>query len=61
MERRMPSPLQAEDPILQLAPATPPVVIDAGPTVIRAVDELLRRDPHCPIVLYGDRRLVGGT
>ncbi len=61
MERRTPSPFQAKGPVLHLAPATPPVVVGAGPTGIRTVDELLCREPYCPIVLHGDRRLVGGS
>jgi nitrite reductase (NADH) large subunit len=34
--------------------AAPVVVVGAGPSGIRAVNELLRHDPRCPIVLYGD-------
>ncbi len=49
------SPLRAENPVLQAAPATAPVVVvGAGPSGIRAVNELLRHDPQHPIVLYGD-------
>jgi len=48
-------PLRAEVPAPHIAPETPPVVVvGAGPAGIRAVNELLRRDPRCPIVLYGD-------
>jgi len=51
----VPSPLRAEAPVLSAVPATAPVVVvGAGPAGVRAVDELLRRDPACPVVLYGD-------
>ncbi len=42
-------------PGLQAAPAaTPVVVVGAGPVGVRVVQELHRRAPHVPIVLYGD-------
>lgn len=54
-ERRVPLPRRAEDPVNQDAPTTAPVVVvGAGPSGIRAVNELLRHDPLHPIVLYGD-------
>jgi nitrite reductase (NADH) large subunit len=51
----VPLPRRAEVPALRAAAETlPVVVVGAGPVGIHAVDELLRRDPRCPIVLYGD-------
>lgn len=41
---------------MQDVPAAQPpiVVVGSGPVGVRTVQELLRRDPHCAIVLYGD-------
>lgn len=51
----MPLPRRAEVPVPPTAPESLPiVVVGAGPVGIRAVNELVRRDPLCPIVLYGD-------
>lgn len=51
----MPLPLRAELPAPQAAlTMAPVVVVGAGPSGIRTVNELLRHDPLHPIVLYGD-------
>ena len=34
--------------------AVPVVVIGTGPVGIRVAQEILARDPHCPLVLFGD-------
>jgi nitrite reductase (NADH) large subunit len=46
-------PLPAE-PAGPAFPADPVVIVGTGPVGIRVAEELLKRDPACAIVLYGD-------
>ena len=46
-------PQPAESPV-SMAAGAPVVIVGAGPVGMRAAEELLKRDPRRPIVVYGD-------
>jgi len=46
--------LQRAESVAPATAGTPVVIVGTGPVGIRAAEELLRRDPERPIVLYGD-------
>ncbi|HEX9626728.1 MAG TPA: FAD-dependent oxidoreductase [Acidiferrobacterales bacterium] len=47
-------PAEARAPEAAIGVAAPIVIVGTGPAGIHAAQELLKRDPSCPLVLYGD-------
>ncbi|BAU49457.1 nitrite reductase [Sulfurifustis variabilis] len=50
----MPALPRPAEPAPTAAGPAPIVIVGTGPVGMRVAAELLRRDPYCPIVLYGD-------